>query len=302
MVYKITNIFFFLLFVCLNIFSQDLLDELETLDSAETHDYISATFKSTRIINSQSIEMPAKKEMLFIIAHRFGSFENKLYDIFGLDQATIRMGLEYTLPTDFICLSVGRSTYQKTYDAGIKIKMLRQQKGSKNIPISMSFYSAMAVSSLRWQNPDRVNYFTSRMSYAHQLMIARKFSDNFSLQLTPTILHKNLVKTKNEHNTFFSGGIGGRYKLNKRVAFTFEYFYFLTPLENIPTVNGQTPVNTFSLGFDIETGGHVFSLHFTNAKAMYDPGIISETTEKWNDLGVHFGFNVNRTFSFTGGH
>ncbi len=278
-------------------YSQDLLDDLDNLTADSTKiDYTIATFKSTRIINGQSIEIPAKNELLFIIAHRFGSFEKGGYDLFGLDQASIRLGFEYTLPTDFVCLSVGRSTYNKTFDGGLKAKLLRQKKGYKNSPVSITYYSGMALNSLTWADPSRVNYFTSRLSFAHQLLIARKFSDRLSLQLTPTVIHKNIVAKKTELNTFYSLGIGGRYKLSKRVSLNFEYFHFITPADQLPQVNNITPVNNLSIGFDIETGGHVFSLNFTNAVAMFDPGFISETTEKWENKGVHFGFNVNRTF------
>lgn len=297
-VFKIISGILFLSFLSGYVKGQSLFDELDeaTTDSTEVN-YATATFKSTRIINGQSIEMPAPNELLFIISHRFGSFQNGAYDFFGLDQASVRLGFEYTLPTDFVCISIGRSTYLKTFDGGLKFKLLRQKNGYKNSPLSIDLYSSMALSSLRWANPDRQNYFSSRLSYAHQLLIARKFSDALSLQLSPTVLHKNLVAKANEDNTFYAVGIGGRYRFVKRVALTFEYSHFVTPEGNLPQVNSQTPIGTLSIGFDIETGGHVFSLAFTNSKAMYDPGIYSETTESWGDMGVHFGFNVNRTFS-----
>lgn len=289
-----------LIFGITRVQAQDLFGDLDQLTQDSTKvEYTQATFKSTRVINGQSVEMPAKNELLFIIAHRFGSFENGAYDIFGLDQATMRMGFEYTLPTDFVCLSVGRSTYQKTFDGGVKVKLLRQKSGYKNFPLTLDWYSSTAINSLKWANPDRTNYFSSRLSFAHQLLIARKFSDALSMQLTPTVLHKNLVTKKSEANTFYAVGIGGRYKISRRVALTAEYFHLLSVGEkSIPLVNGVNPVNTLSVGVDIETGGHVFSLAFTNSPAMYDPGFISETTQTWQDLGVHFGFNVNRTFSF----
>lgn len=298
MVHKIINILV-LSSLVLSTQAQDLMSDLDQLtqDSNQVN-YTTATFKSTRIINGQSVEMPSKNELLFIIAHRFGSFQNGGYDLFGLDQATIRMGFEYTLPTDFICISVGRSTYQKTFDGGLKFKLFRQKTGAKNFPFTIDYYSSMALNSLKWPNPDRTNYFTSRLSYAHQLLIARKFSDALSLQLTPTVIHKNLVAKKSENNTFYAMGLSGRYKITRRLALTAEYFYFITSKDQLPGVNGVKPVNNLSIGIDIETGGHVFSLAFTNSQAMYDPGFISETTETWKNKGVHFGFNVNRTFSF----
>lgn len=279
--------------------AQDLFGDLDQLTQDSTKvDYTTATFKSTRVINGQSIEMPSKNELLFVIAHRFGNFQNGLYDIFGLDQATMRMGFEYTLPTDFVCVSIGRSTYKKTIDGGLKLKVLRQKKGAANFPATIDWYSSIAMDGMRWTNPDRTNYFTSRLSFAHQLLIARKFSDAFSLQLSPTVIHKNLVAKKTESNTFYAMGFSGRYKVSRRVAITAEYFYLASTIDQLPGVNNQKPVHNMSIGVDIETGGHVFSMAFTNSQAMYDPGFISETTESWKDKGVHFGFNINRTFSF----
>lgn len=290
-----------LLFISGTVFSQGLLDELDeiTKDDEKEPDYAFATFKGVRLINGHSVEMPGKGELLYMIAHRFGSMENGLSDMFGLDRATMRMGFEYTLPTDFVCFGLGRSTYGKTYDGFVKVKFFRQQTGAKNFPVTMTFVSDVAITSLPWQNPERENYFSSRMTFMNQLLIARKFNRNLSLQLMPTVLHKNLVRTIDEQNTFFSMGVGGRMKLTNRVSLNAEYYGFL-PGQNIPQVGGINARNTFALGFDIETGGHVFQLQFTNARAMYDGGYITETvTDFLSDdfSGIHFGFNLTRTFA-----
>lgn len=291
-------------FVCLMpaAYSQGLLDELDdiTKDDKKEPDYAFATFKGVRLINGHSVEMPAKGELVYMLAHRFGSMENGLYDMFGLDRATMRMGFEYTLPTDFVCFGVGRSTYGKTYDGFVKVKLFRQQKGAKNFPFTITYLSDMAINGLKWTNPERKNYFTSRLAFTNQLLIARKFNSNVSLQLMPTVLHKNLVATIDEQNTFFSMGIGGRMKLTNRVSLNAEYYGFI-PGQKIPQAGGVPVRNTFAIGFDIETGGHVFQIQFTNARAMYDGGFISETTSNFfaqQGRGMHFGFNLTRTFSF----
>jgi hypothetical protein len=281
----------------------DLLNELNDLTKNEPQkpDYTFATFKGVRLINGQSVEAPAKGELLYMLQHRFGTVENGFYDMFGMDRATMRMGLEYTLPFDFVTIGYGRSTYGKTYDGFIKAKLFRQQSGSKNFPVTISWVSDMAVRSQKFANLDRKNYFTSRIAYMHQLLIARKFSSSFSMQLSPTLIHKNLVSTVDEQNTFFSMGIGGRVKLTRRLSLNVEYFGFL-PGQNIPKIGGQQKVhNTFAVGFDIETGGHVFQLQFTNALAMYDGGYITETASDFfspKGTGFGFGFNLTRTFSF----
>lgn len=276
----------------------DELDEL-TKDDEKKPDYTVATFKGTRLINGQSIEMPAQGEMVLIFAHRFGTMENGIYDLFGLDRATMRMGVEYT-PIENLCVGVGRNTYLKTYDGFVKAKLLRQQKGLRNIPLSVGLLSGMAYISDRTFVPNEDVTGVNRLSFVNQLLIASKISSALSIQLTPTMVHKNLVRRENEQNTFFSMGIGSRVKLSRRVSLNLEYFGVL-PGQEAPTARRLNVQNTFAIGFDIETGGHVFQLHFTNAAAMYDGGYISETTNDFfaeRGAGMQFGFNFTRTFTF----
>ncbi len=285
---RLTALFLFL-FVPSLLFSQDDLFELLETDSVAKTTYSYATFKTTRVVYGQSVENPANGNLLFLIQHNFGTLNSGAYELFGLDQATIRLGLEYGL-NDFITVGVGRSSWQKTYDGFVKAKLLRQSSGAKVMPISLSFVGSVAINTLKWQFPDRKNYFRSRVAYVNQLLIARKFSSSLSLQLTPTLIHKNLVATRNDQNTSFALGAGGRLKLTKRVSFNAEYFYFP---DNQTTLNQK---DVFSAGFDIETGGHVFQLHISNAKAMFDRAFISETTGSWGKGDIYFGFNIARTF------
>ena len=179
-------------------------------------------------------------------------------------------------------------SFQKTFEASVKAKLLKQklQNGS---PISISYYQAVFVNSLKWANPDRDNLFSSRLSYAHQIMIARKFNQSFSLQLTPTYIHRNIVELESMNNDFVALGVGGRYKLTKRASVNAEYFHQLErPNENF--------TNSLSLGFDIETGGHVFQLHITNSQGMFERAFIGETTGKWSEGDLYFGFNISRVF------
>ncbi|MCG9909791.1 MAG: DUF5777 family beta-barrel protein [Flavobacteriales bacterium] len=279
-------------------YSQGLLDELEkeTEKDAPKREPVSATFKGTRLINGHSVEMPAKGELLFIISHRFGKLSTGFSELFGLDQATIRYGFEYS-PTHWLNIGVGRSTYMKTYDGFIKARVLRQSKGKKPIPITMVLLAGSSIHSLKWQDTNRKNYFTSRMDYYYQIMIARKFTDRFSLQFMPSMVHKNLVTRANESNDIFSLGIGGRYKVSNRVAIMAEY-HWLVPGQRLPFVNGLQPRSPLALGVDIETGGHIFQLQFTNAQAMFEKGFIAETTGNILKGDIHIGFNITRTFSF----
>ena len=248
---------------------------------------VRATFKGTRVINGQSIEIPSKGDLQFVIEHRFGTINSGAYELWGIDQSQMRMSFDYGL-ADNIALGVARNSFQKTYEASIKSKLLKQklQNGS---PISITSYHAIFANSIHWANPQRENLFSSRLSYAHQIMIARKFNQSFSLQLTPTYIHRNLVELESINNDYLALGLGGRYKLTKRISVNAEYFHQLErPNENF--------TNSLSLGFDIETGGHVFQLHVTNSQGMFERAFVGETTGKWSEGDLYFGFNISRVF------
>lgn len=270
-------------------------DDLMDLFGEEepTIDYAYATFKTTRIINAQSVEQPANGVLLFLIQHRFGKINTGIYELFGLDQATIRLGLEYGI-TDRLSIGIGRSSFQKTYDGFVKYKILRQSTGAKKMPVTMSYYGSASINSLSWEDQgidDRENYFSSRVVYTQMLFFARKFSNAISLQLMPVYMHKNLVPTQEDANDIFSIGLGGRFKITNRMSINAEYFY--TP-ENQISYEFEQPL---SLGIDIETGGHVFQLHFSNSQAFFDSGYLTETTGKWLDGDIYFGFNISRVFT-----
>ena len=269
----------------------DLLDLLEAEAEADTTvNYTFATFKATRVINGQSVEMTSGGELSFIIGHRFGKISDGLDEFFGLDQATIRLGLEYGV-SDRLNIAVGRSSFQKTVDTYFKFKLLRQSSGARKFPFSMVLYSTTALTTADFPNPDRKNYFTSRMSFTHQILIARKFSPSFSLQLTPTLVHRNLVTNNEDDNDVYALGVGGRIKLTNRVALNAEYFY------QFSEINRQQTFDSFAIGFDIETGGHVFQLHFTNAQGMIERYFVTETRDDFFEGDIFFGFNVNRVFN-----
>ena len=271
--------------------NDDLLSLLDVIDSGKVEkEYVYASFKTTRIINSHSIENTAAGVLDFRISHRFGSVQNGFYDLFGLDQATIRLGLDYGV-SDRLMIGLGRSTFEKTYDGFFKYKLLRQTKPGGGMPVSVSAFAGMYYNTLKWSDPSRTNFWYHRLSYAYQLLLARKFSESFTLQLMPSIVHRNLVETRKESNTVFAMGAGIRQKLNKRISLNLEYYYVL------PNQLAPGYYNSFSIGLDIETGGHVFQLHFTNSSPIIEKGFITQTTGSWADGGIHFGFNIHRVFT-----
>lgn len=268
----------------------DLMDRLEIETTNSTTDYAAATFKASRLINGHTIEAPGKSVLDVKIAHRFGTLNNGAYQLFGLDNATMRMGLDYGI-SNSLAVGIGRSTFQKTFDAFFKVKILRQSSGKKKMPVSISYVPTIAIRTLDWGDSINKYPFSSRVSYTHQLIIARKFSEAFSLQIMPTFIHRNLSPLIAEPNDLLAIGIGGRQKLTKRTSFNVEYYYM------IPGYKIKGTTNSLSVGFDIETGGHVFQLHFTNTRAMTEKNFISETTGKWQKGDILFGFNISRVFN-----
>jgi len=251
-------------------------------------DIVTATFKSTRVVNGHSIENVGAGILDFRILHRFGQFSDGAYNLFGLDQASIRLGLDYGITKNWM-VGIGRSTFEKQYDAFTKIRLLSQTTGGKNFPISVSYAGTMIYKSVKNTNTAYVPYESDRFSFGHQLIIARKFGDYFSLQLTPTYFHYNLVEKQNLPNDFKSLGIASRIRLSKRLNLTGEYYYRFDKLPGYQ--------NSLSVGFDIETGGHVFQLHMTNSTGMTERTFINETTGEWGKGNIRFGFNVSRVFT-----
>jgi Membrane bound beta barrel domain (DUF5777) len=280
------------LFLFQNLSAQeDTTDLLSLLGEDEpTLDYTIATFKSTRVINMHSVENAAAGHLDFRISHRFGTINSGVQDLWGLDQAYMRLGFEYGV-TDKLMAGFGRSNVNKEIDAFVKYKIIRQSSGLRNVPVTISWFSSAVVRTTPFENPDRKNYFSSRLYYCHQLLIARKVNDELSLQVAPTLVHRNMVADSSQANDIYALGMGGRYKITKRSSFNFEWV--AVPGDQLDPIYK----NSLSLGFDIETGGHVFQLHFTNSKPMNEKGFITETTGDWKEGDIQFGFNVSRIFS-----
>lgn len=277
-----------------NLNAQDLLDEIDK-NVKQTKNYATATFKSTRVINGHSNETMARNHLDFRIAHRFGKLNDGPYNLFGLDQATMRIGLEYGL-TDKLMIGLGRSTSQKTYDTFAKYKILRQAK--KASPIGLTALVAWDAVSLSTSPQFKYYNNLERFTYVGQLLISRKMSEKLSLIISPTYVHRNKVETILDPNDLFLVGAGGRLKITKRTTLNAEYFYRVPVSLEPGLLPSSTNYNSLSLGFDIETGGHVFQLHFTNSLGMVERQFLTQTVGQWNKGDIHYGFNISRTFSF----
>ncbi len=290
---KLRHLIYGLLLCPVGLFAQgeDLLAEMDMKDNSP----VSATFKGTRLINMHTVEVPGRRTLDFRIAHRFGPFNDGWYGFYGLDGgASIRLGLEYSYDGR-LEVGIGRTSVEKMMDGFLKYRLIRQRPHGWQ-QVSVTLFSSMYYTILR--DPDKAtNGFdkyarrSSRISYAHQIIIGRKFSDRFSLQIAPTLVHMNQVDRISDLNDVFVLTGATRFKITKRSAITVEYGWRAT---------GYTRTrhyDTLGVGWEVETGGHVFSMFLTNSLGLTEPQFLLRTNNKWSDGGIRLGFNISRVFS-----
>ena len=245
-----------------------------------------STFRSTRVINAHSVDMLRKGNLDFRILHRFGFVDQGIKQLFGLDQASMRLGFDYGI-TDNFTVGVGRSTYRKEIDLFLKYRILQQSSGDKIMPLSVAIATGGLVyteQSFAVNKPS----FSDRSSFYFQLLAGRKFSKNFSFQLGPMWVHSNMPVIGTNKDLFSIGG-GARYKFSRKLAATVDFHHVFNTL--IP--QNRDPL---SIGLDIETNGHIFQLHFSNATGMNERAYISETFGDFFKGEIRFGFNLSRMF------
>jgi hypothetical protein len=259
------------------------VDDLLGEDPAAQKEYANNAFKSSRVIMGQSMEMLGAGVLDVRILHRFGTIQNGFADMFGLDYASMRMGLDYAISKN-LTVGIGRSTLGKEADGFVKYRILQQYKAQKSMPLSVLYTGGITSRKIGADATDRLSYY-------HQLILGRKFSNSFSLQVSPTFLHQNYISSAYNSNDMIALGIGSRYKLSRRMAIVLDAF---------PVLNGATTSKTImplSVGVDLETGGHVFQMHFSNARGMNERAYIGETDQRWDKSQFQFGFNLSRVFT-----
>lgn len=281
----------------------DLLNELKNEVSAESNEStkVLSTFKGIRLINANTIETTKKKTLEFRITHRFGNMEIGesvgYHTYWGMDNASnIRFSFDYGL-TDKISIGVGRSKTLENIDGNLKYRFLEQKNGG--LPISVAYFANAVVSAVADIPQDK---FVNRLSYTHQLIIASKINNAISLELLPTFVHRNFVDKSVEHpkngstdeNDIFALGVGGRFKITKRTAFVIDYF--------LPFDKFRDSKNNFydalGVGFEFETGGHVFHVNITNSAGIIENDFIPYTNSSWEKGEYKLGFNISRVFNF----
>jgi len=279
-----------------SVFAQDDLLNMLNAENQKTAGPVYATFKSTRLVNLQTNEVMKAKHLDFRIQHRFSQLSGGAYELFGLDGARIRFSLEYGI-TNRLMVGAGRSTYEKTYDGFAKYQLLQQK--TQGMPLSVVLFASTAINTLEWNDPTRNNYFTSRLSYCMQAIMTSKLNDYVSILVSPTVVHYNLVPTTATPNDIWAVGLGTSLKISRSTRFTLEYVPRLNGRNEPKLANGDpTYYDAVAFGFDIETGGHVFQLHFTNSTGVIEQQFVGRNMNPIKMSELRFGFNISRTFSF----
>lgn len=277
------KLFLLLLLFPLASFSQD--DLLAGIDTVATKEKVTSAFKALKIVNLESTKLAAKGDLYFIVAHRFGSIKDGFEGFYGLDNANTQIKFVYGL-TDFLTISAARS--ELAYDFSTKYTLLNQIKDG--FPVTIVGFSSLAINNTLKESLYPQLKFDDRFTYVQQLLVSRKFSEKLSLEVAPTIFHENFVDNPQQDNTQYAFGIGGRYKFAKRWSLNIDYAAHLNRADN------SMYKNPLSIGFDLETGGHVFQMHFTSSQGIHEAGYLAQTTGDWTKGDVFFGFNLLRVF------
>ncbi|OYU80580.1 MAG: hypothetical protein CFE23_08865 [Flavobacterium sp. BFFFF1] len=271
------------LFLPVLTFAQD--DLLSGVDSVATKETVQSAFKGLKIVNIESTKLAAKGDLYFIVAHRFGSIKDDFEGFYGLDNAMTQLKFLYGL-TEWLTISGARS--EMAYDFSLKYGLQSQIKDG--FPFAIAGFSSLAINNtLKESNYPKLK-FDNRLIYVQQLLISRKFNDKLSLELAPTVFHENFVDNDDQNNTQYAIGMGGRYKLGKRWSVNVDYAAHLNRASN------SIYKNPLSVGVDLETGGHVFQMHFTSSQQIHEAGFLGQTTGDWGKGDIFFGFNLARVF------
>lgn len=245
------------------------------------------TFYSTRLVNSHTVEITGTGSMDFRINHRFAPLNLGFYDMFGLDFASMRLGFDFGIAKNLM-VGIGRTTFNKEYDGFIKYRIMQQDAGNKKNPLSIALLGSWAYKNINMDPALKVTG-SDRTYLTAQVLIARKLSEHTSLQVSPTYTRYNrILNLTGGSKDLFALGILARQKVSRHISINAEYFYQATRF------NGT--YDPLSIGVDINTGGHVFQLHFTNSTGMNEHSFIHETTGSWGNGDIRWGFNISRIF------
>ncbi len=272
----------FLLLPFLSFAQEDLLSEIDTTLTKQS---VSSAFKALKIVNLESTKLAAKGDLYFIVAHRFGSVKDGFEGFWGLDNANTQIKFLYGLK-DWLTISGARN--ELAYDFSVKYRLKDQVENG--FPVAIVGFNSLAINNTLKESLYPNMTFQNRLIYVSQLLISRKFTDRLSLELAPTFFHENFVVDDLQDNSQYALGIGGRYKITNRWSINADYAAHLN------RASGSIYKNPLSIGVDLETGGHVFQMHFTSSQGIHEAGFLGQSTGDWTKGEVFFGFNLARVF------
>lgn len=272
----------FLLFPVMLLAQEDLLSEIDT---TVTNQKVESTFKAMKIVNLESTKLAAKGDLYFIVAHRFGSVKDGFEGFYGLDNANTQIKFLYGWK-DWLTISAARS--EMAYDFSVKYQLKSQKKDG--FPVTIVGFNSLAINNILKESNYPKMDFSNRLIYVSQILVSRKFTERLSLEVAPTYFHENFVENDLQDNSQYAIGLGGRYKIASRWSINIDY---AAHLNRHSTSNYKNPL---SVGVDLETGGHVFQMHFTSSQAIHEAGFLGQTTGDWTKGDVFFGFNLLRVF------
>ncbi|MRX70113.1 hypothetical protein SAMN06265349_10750 [Flavobacterium resistens] len=275
-------ILLFFLFPLLTFSQTDLLSGVETPSAKEK---VTSAFKALKIVNLESTKLAAKGDLYFVVAHRFGSIKDGFEGFYGLDNANTQIKFIYGV-TNGLNVSAARSEF--AYDFATKYMLFPQIKDG--FPVTIAGFNSLSINNTLKESLYPKLQFKDRLTYVAQLLISRKFSEKLSLEIVPSFFHQNFVEDVDQSNTQYAVGFGGRYKFAKRWSLNMDYAAHLNRAPN------SLYKNPLSIGFDLETGGHVFQMHFTSSQAIDEAGYLGRTTGDWTKGDIFFGFNLARVF------
>lgn len=263
---------------------EDLLNELDS-ETPQSR-FESPAFKAFKIGNLQSTKVAGKGDLYMYVSHRFGTLKKGVNTFFGLDEANTKIEMIYGL-TDGFQIGLSRESLRKTYAGSSKIRLIKQGKHS---PVNIVAYGTVNINTLLSTEQYPKLRYRDRFSYASQLLISRRLSKNISIELAPTFVRQNLVLESFQKHEQFVLATGGRFKINKRSSINIDYAY------NFSRHKSSVYKDPLTIGLDIETGGHIFQLVFTNAQLTNEPGFLSNAEGDWSKRDIFFGFNIVRVF------
>lgn len=275
-------ILLFFLFPLLTFSQTDLLSGEETPSAKEK---VTSAFKALKIVNLESTKLAAKGDLYFVVAHRFGSIKDGFEGFYGLDNANTQIKFIYGV-TNGLNVSAARSEF--AYDFATKYMLFPQIKDG--FPVTIAGFNSLSINNTLKESLYPKLQFKDRLTYVAQLLISRKFSEKLSLEIVPSFFHQNFVDDVDQSNSQYAIGFGGRYKFAKRWSLNMDYAAHLNRAPN------SLYKNPLSIGFDLETGGHVFQMHFTSSQAIDEAGYLGRTTGDWTKGDIFFGFNLARVF------